>query len=69
VSLVLVDTTPLELRHQAEHCRRLADSQFDERTRTILRTMAKEFDLQARGMEADKRDARFAIPRGGDSAR
>ncbi len=35
----------------------MADSQFDERTRTILRTMAGEYDRQARGLEADEREA------------
>jgi hypothetical protein len=42
-----VDETPQQLRQQAEHCRHLAKSQFDERTRVILKTMAEEFDQQA----------------------
>jgi len=47
-----VDQTPLQLRHQAEHCRHLANSQFDERLRLILKTMADEFDQQARDKDA-----------------
>jgi hypothetical protein len=43
-----VDHSPLQLRRQAEHCRSLASSQTDARTRLILLTMAKEFDQQAR---------------------
>jgi hypothetical protein len=43
-----VDETPHQLRQQAEHCRHLANSQYDERLRLILRTMANEFDEQAR---------------------
>ena len=42
-----MDETPQQLRQQAEHCRHLAKSQFDERTRVILKTMAEEFDQQA----------------------
>jgi hypothetical protein len=47
VSLSLVAETPLQLRRQAEHCRHLAKSQFDDRLRLILNTMADEFDRQA----------------------
>jgi hypothetical protein len=47
MSLLHVDRTPLELRRHAEHCRHLADSQFDERVRLILRNMATEFEQQA----------------------
>jgi len=55
VSLVSVDRTPHQLRQHAEHCRHLADSQIDERTRLILRTMADEFDKQALDLDdADK---------------
>ena len=43
-----MDETPRQLRRQAEHCRLLATSQTDERTRVILRTMATEYDQQAR---------------------
>jgi hypothetical protein len=43
-----VDQSPLHLRQQAEHCRHLAESQFDDRIRLILNTMADEFDKQAR---------------------
>jgi len=48
----IVDRTPLELRRHAEHCRHLADSQFDDRVRLILRTMATEFDQQAFDLDA-----------------
>jgi hypothetical protein len=47
-----VDQTPQQLRQQAEHCRHLAESQFDERVRLILRDMADEFDQQATYSEA-----------------
>jgi len=47
VSFCKVADTPQQLRHQAEHCRHLADSQNDERVRLILKTMATEFDQQA----------------------
>jgi hypothetical protein len=43
-----VDPTPQQLRQQAEHCRHLAKSQFDDRVRLILNSMADEFDQQAR---------------------
>jgi hypothetical protein len=46
-----VGGTPLQLRRQAEHCRQLAESHFDERTRLILETMANEFDQQAYDMD------------------
>ena len=42
-----MDESPLHLRRQADHCRNLAHSQFDERVGLILRTMATEFDKQA----------------------
>jgi hypothetical protein len=48
-----VDSFPHELRLRAEHCRHLADSQFDERLRLILRTMAEEFDQQAEDLAPD----------------
>jgi len=47
-----VDESPLQLRRQAEHCRNLAHSQFDERVGLILRTMATEFDKQADDIDA-----------------
>jgi len=52
-----VADTPQQLRHQAAHCRHLADSQHDERMRLILRTMASEFDQQALGAENEARSA------------
>jgi hypothetical protein len=56
-----VDQTPQQLRHQAEHCRHLADSQVDERLRVILRTMADEFDLQALAAERAELKERCAV--------
>ena len=47
MSLSAVDSTPLQLRRHAEHCRSLAETQADERTRLILNTMADEYDQQA----------------------
>jgi hypothetical protein len=47
-----VEAKATELRQHAEHCRRLANSSIDERTRIILRTMASEFDEQALDEEA-----------------
>jgi hypothetical protein len=48
-----VDETPHQLRQHAEHCRHLAKSQFDERTRLILKTMADEFDQQAHDIDTN----------------
>jgi len=42
-----VDETPQQLRQQAEHCRHLAESHYDERVRLILITMADELERQA----------------------
>lgn len=47
MSLTCVASSPLELRRHAEHCRRLAFGLLDERTRTILMTMAAELEKQA----------------------
>jgi hypothetical protein len=52
VSLIYVDESPLRLRRQADHCRNLAHSQFDERVGLILRTMATEFEKQADDLDA-----------------
>jgi hypothetical protein len=49
-----VDETPQQLRQQAEHCRHLAKSQFDDRIKLILTTMAKEFDQQASALSPSK---------------
>jgi hypothetical protein len=49
-----VALTQQELRRQADHCRHLADSQFDERLRLILETMASEFDQQALDLDSDE---------------
>jgi hypothetical protein len=51
-----VDETPQQLRQQAEHCRHLAESQFDERVRLILNTMAREFEQQACKSTSDADD-------------
>jgi predicted transcriptional regulator of viral defense system len=47
-----VEAKANELRQHAEHCRRLASSSIDERTRIILQTMASELDGQASDEEA-----------------
>jgi hypothetical protein len=47
-----VDSTPQQLRRQADHCRHLAESQGDARVRLILKTMAGEFDKQAVDLDA-----------------
>jgi predicted transcriptional regulator of viral defense system len=47
-----VEANATDLRQHAEHCRRLANSSIDERTRIILRTIASEFDEQAFQEEA-----------------
>jgi hypothetical protein len=47
----LVRGSAQQLRLHAEHCRDLAHGQNDERTRVILRTMADEFDQQARDLD------------------
>ena len=43
-----------DLRRHAAHCRFMARSSFSQRTRTILCTMASEFDEQADAMDAVK---------------
>jgi hypothetical protein len=45
---------PQQLRQQADHCRELANSQGDERTRQILNAMALEYEQQARDITAHK---------------
>jgi len=40
------------LRDHATHCRQLAKGPCTERTRTILLTMASEFECQAHDVEA-----------------
>jgi hypothetical protein len=47
-----VDSTPPQLRRQAEHCRDLAHSLVDERVRLILTAMANEYDEEARTLDA-----------------
>jgi hypothetical protein len=51
-----VDETPYQLRRRAQHCRHLADSQFDERLRLILKSMADEFDQQAHESDLPSRN-------------
>jgi hypothetical protein len=60
-----VDPTVRELRRQADHCRDLAESQFDARIRLILTTMASEFEQQAEDAEVPI----LLRPNGADSAR
>jgi hypothetical protein len=40
-----------QLRQHADHCRDLAHGHISERTRLILRSMANEFDQQARKLD------------------
>jgi DNA-binding ferritin-like protein len=51
LSANLIESLPNErsdqLRRQAQHCRELADAHSDERTRVMLRSMAKELDEHA----------------------
>ena len=42
------------LRRHAEHCRSLAVAGMSDRLRTILLTMASEFDVQADAVESAK---------------
>jgi hypothetical protein len=60
-----VNSDSQQLRQRAEHCRHLADSQFDERVSSILHSMAKDFDKQAR----DSESVSPPKPSGEDSAR
>jgi len=43
---------PGSLRRHAEHCRSLTSQGMSERLRTVLLTMAAEFDAQAASIEA-----------------
>ena len=52
VCLCRVDDTSADLRRHAAHCRELAHATFGDRMRTILLTMASEFDSQARAIDA-----------------
>jgi hypothetical protein len=47
-----MDNEARQLRRHAIHCRRLAKGPCTERTRTILLTMASEFEDQAFGCDA-----------------
>jgi hypothetical protein len=42
-----VNDDPKQLRHQAQHCRRLAEAHYDERIQLMLRRIAEEFDQDA----------------------
>jgi hypothetical protein len=46
-----------QLRHHADHCRQLAKGPCNERTRTILLTMAAEFEGQASDAEVAERQS------------
>jgi hypothetical protein len=46
-----VGHTPQQLRREAEHCRELANSQFDERVRRILTNMAADLQREALDLE------------------
>ena len=63
-----MDSSPLQLRRQAEHCRSIADSQADERVRLILKTMADEYDQQALDLDSVE-PMRISTPNGEDNAR
>ncbi len=52
-----METDARQLRHHADHCRELANGPCGYRMRTILLTMAHEFDGQAR--DADRQDSAF----------
>ncbi len=43
----MVDERVTRLRHEAEHCRRLALGVNDEQTITVLLEMALEYDVKA----------------------
>jgi|SoimicmetaTmtHAB_FD_contig_41_7550872_length_557_multi_1_in_0_out_0_2 hypothetical protein len=47
-----MDNDARQLRNHATHCRQLAKGPCNERTRTILLTMASEFEGQASEAEA-----------------
>ena len=49
-----MDDTSTDLRRHAAHCRDLAHATFGDRMRTILLTMASEFDSQARAIDAKR---------------
>jgi hypothetical protein len=49
-----METDARQLRHHADHCRELANGPCGYRMRTILLTMASEFDGQAR--DADRHE-------------
>lgn len=50
-SLRVVDDKVARLRHQAEHCRRLALGICDDRMISALEAMALEYELQADQVE------------------
>lgn len=47
VGLPFMEGNGSDLRRKAEHCRRLALEIYDERTKSILRAMAEEFEEEA----------------------
>jgi hypothetical protein len=60
-----VNSDSQQLRQRGEHCRHLADSQFDERVSSILHSMAKDYEEQARDLDSGPP----LKPNGEDSAR
>jgi hypothetical protein len=60
MSLTNVVGKATDLRQHADHCRRLASTVTDERTRSILRTMASEFDRQAAQEQNKQQDGFLA---------
>ena len=52
-SVRVVDDKVARLRHQAEHCRRLALAICDDRMISALEAMALEYELQADQVEGE----------------
>ena len=52
-SVRVVDDKVARLRHQAEHCRRLALGICDDRMISALEAMALEYELQADQVEGE----------------
>ena len=54
VSLDRMEGKAVELRRQAEHCRRLALGITDERAKFSLQQMAKDYDAEANRAETER---------------
>ena len=52
-SVRVVDDKVARLRHQAEHCRRLALGICDDRMSSALEAMALQYELQADQLEGE----------------